>query len=91
MKSWAIPDGDGGTLEATRLGQEAAFCGEAEEAGSDIQGLKKTMAAPHHHHHLLPPHASAKTQNTCPPVLFIWRGKKEMRGSSPALRETTMA
>lgn len=46
VKSWAIPDGNGGTLEATRLGQEAAFCGEAEEAGSDIQGLKKTMAAP---------------------------------------------
>lgn len=28
MKSWDIPDGAGGTSEATRLGQEAAFCGE---------------------------------------------------------------
>lgn len=34
MKSWTIPDGDGGTSEETRLGQEAAFCGE--EGGSDI-------------------------------------------------------
>lgn len=54
VKSWAIPDGDGGTSEATRLGQEAAFCG-----GSDIKELKKTMT---------PQHTSA-TQNTCPVYL----------------------
>lgn len=103
VKSWAVPDGDGGTSEATRLGQEAAFCGEAEEAGSDIQDLKKTMAArpcaPHAHppptsthrpDHLIS-HTSAKTQNTCPLVLFIWGGKEEMRGSSSTRRETTMA
>jgi len=28
VKSWAIPDGDGGTSEGTRLGQEAALCDE---------------------------------------------------------------
>ena len=42
MKSWAISDCDGGTSEATRLGQEAAFCGgggwrdEGVGTGSDI-------------------------------------------------------
>ena len=33
VKSWAIPDGDGGTSEVTRLGQEAAFCSDVRLRG----------------------------------------------------------
>lgn len=68
VKSWAISEGDGGTSEATRLGQEAAFCVGVgcRGAGSDIQLLKKTMA---------PLHTSA-TQNTCP----VYLEEEEMRG-----------
>lgn len=51
---------------------------EAQEAGSDIRELRKTMA---------PPHTSAKPKI---PVLFFW-GREEMRGSSLALEATTIA
>ena len=36
MKSWAISDGVGGTSEMTRLGQEAAFCGEMGCRGQEV-------------------------------------------------------
>lgn len=68
MKSWAIPDGDGGTFEGSSLGQEAALCDEKRRlgAGNDMQEFKKTMA---------PLHTSA-TQNTCP----VYLKKEDMRG-----------
>lgn len=52
---------------------------EVQEAGSDIRELRKTMA---------PPHTSAKPKI---PVLFFLGGREEMRGSSFALEETTIA
>lgn len=46
LKSWADPDGTGGTSEATRLGQEAAVCGGGG-AGNDIECLRRTIVVLH--------------------------------------------
>lgn len=36
MKSCAVPDGAGGTSEASRLGQEAALCSEDGVQGQEV-------------------------------------------------------
>lgn len=65
VKSWAIPDGDGGTSEAIRLGQEAAFCGEVGCRGRKWHtGVKENNGCPAH------------IRKPKIPVLFIWRRRK---------------
>ena len=84
MKSWVVPDGDGGTSENIRLGQEAAFCRGLGGTGSDIQGLNKTMDGPHP---LLQPTYS-RSQNTCP----VYAGaEEEVRRSGKAPGDSTIA
>lgn len=49
VKSCAIPDGDGGTSEATKLGQEAAFCGEVGCRGRKWhKGVKENNSSAAH-------------------------------------------
>lgn len=79
VKSCAVPDGAGGTSEASRLGQEAAFC--SEEGRGDKKwhtGVKKTIA---------PLLTSAKPKI---PVLFICRRRK-WEGKVLLWGETTIA
>lgn len=64
MKFWVIPEGEGPTFSATRLGQKAAFWG----TGSDThtQGLKKTMV----------PLQTSASKNTCPVYVAERRRRK---------------
>ena len=73
MKSWVIPEGNGGTSGATRPGQEAAFWG----IGSDMVGLKKTMATPAHIR--IPKYLSCLSM-----------GRKREGAAWPTLRRTTI-